>query len=112
MLNTESAALKQFIKNFDFEKPDWSHLPQGFLFRDTSNLNKEERSLYSGIVFAWIVYRSEVLNEEVFQEKIRQNALVNNLYLTGKILFYLLIFILITGNLINYFLIEIYHSIL
>lgn len=104
--------LKQFINNFDFPNPDWSNLPEGFPFCDTSNLNKEEKGLYSGIVFAWINYKKDVLQEEFIQEKIMQNDVFNHLYLTGKVLFILLIFILITGNLVNYFLIEVYHSIL
>ncbi len=86
--------IKHFINNFNFPNPNWNEFPKGFPFCDTSSLNKQESGLYSGIVFAWLVYRSEGMG------------------VAGKILFYLFIFTLITGNLINYILIEVYHSIL
>ena len=88
MLNTETATLKQFINSFDFENPNWIDLPEGFPFCETRLLNKEESGLYSGIAFAWLVYRTDVFKEEYIQQKIRQSALVNNLYLSGKILFF------------------------
>lgn len=112
MQKTKSSKVKEFVKNFSFENPDWEKLPEDFPFSDTSLLNKEEEGLYSGIVFAWIVYRAGVLREQFSEYLSGYQPFVNYLYLTAKAFFYLLIFVLVTGNLINYFLIEIYHTIL
>lgn len=112
MQKTKSSKVKKFIKNFSFENPNWEKLPEDFPFSDTSLLNKEEQGLYSGIVFAWIVYRAGIYKEQSFEYLSSFKPFASYLYLTAKAFFYLLIFILITGNLINYFLIEIYHTIL
>ena len=112
MQKTKSNKVKNYIKTFDFSAPDWDELPNGFFSSDKSLLTREEQGLHSGIFYAWLIYRTDVLRKEILQEKLLQNRLFNNLFLTAKILAFIAIFILITGNLINYFLIEVYHTIL
>ncbi len=103
--------IRKFINNFNFPNPEWDDLPEGFFRVDKSNLSKQEQSLHSAILAAWVVDRSGELKQQIIEIGIN-NRLLSSLYLAGKIAFYLLIFTLITGNLINYFLIEVYHSIL
>ena len=111
-MNRESKELKQFVTEFDFPNPDWTDLPTGFPFCDTSCLNKEERGLYSAIISAWIILKADTLKEKVFQYRFPQKYILNNLYLAGKVLFILLFLILITGNLLNFILIQLYQTIL
>ena len=93
--------VKQFIFEFNFPNPDWNSLPDGFPFCNTGTLNKEEKGLYGGIVFAWITDKA-IDAEKRFYGPI----------LAGKILFSTLVFVLVTGNLLNLILIEVYHTIL
>lgn len=100
--------IKNFLQNFDFANPNLDYIPEGFFKVDEKLLSKEERGIYSGIVLLWLNNKYlEVVNLETFQKYVTYN-----LYQVAKLFIYLLIFVLITGNILNYIFIEVYHSIL
>lgn len=49
--------LKQFIKNFNFKKPDWSDLPDGFPNCELSGLSSEEIGKFMAIKNFWELSR-------------------------------------------------------
>lgn len=49
--------LKQFIKNFNFKKPDWSRLPEGFPDCDLSGLASAEVGEFTAIKNLWELTR-------------------------------------------------------
>jgi len=51
--------LKQFLKSFDFHKPDWSRLPVGFPKCDFGGLSSEEIGDLSAIQSLWELSRPE-----------------------------------------------------
>ena len=112
MQKIKSSKVKKFVKNFDFSAPDWEELPNGFFSFDTRTLSNEEQGIYSGIVFAWIVDASERIKGRYSNLALFQNPVIYNSFQVGKILLFILSFILITGNLLNLIFIEIYHTIL
>ena len=112
MQKTKSSKVNKFIKNFDFSAPDWGSLPHGFFSFDTRSLSNEQQGIYSGIVFVWIVDASERIKGRYSNLAFFQNPIIYNSFQVGKILLFILIFILITGNLLNLIYIEVYHTIL
>lgn len=49
--------LKQFIKNFNFNEPDWSRLPGGFPDCDLSGLTSAEVGEFNAICTLWEISR-------------------------------------------------------
>jgi len=47
--------LKQYIREFDFGRPDWGGLPEGFPNAGRQGLTKEEKHLLEAIEMAWFV---------------------------------------------------------
>lgn len=52
--------LKTFINNFDFTKPDWENLPEGFPRLSKRGLTKGEEHLLDAIVIVWIFSKEGV----------------------------------------------------
>lgn len=50
--------LKQYIKEFDFERPRFEGLPDNFPKVSKKGLTEEERHLLDAIIVAWIVNKS------------------------------------------------------
>jgi len=48
-------SIKQFIKNFNFERPDFENVPVGFPWISKRGLTREEGHLLDAIVTAWIL---------------------------------------------------------
>jgi len=100
--------IKNFLHNFDFANPSLDYIPEDFFKVNEKLLTKEERGIYSGIVLLWLNNKYlEVVNPETIQKYVTYN-----LYQLAKLFIYLIIFVLITGNILNYIFIEVYHSIL
>ncbi len=63
--------IKQFIREFNFERPEWRNVPEGFPVVDSSGLTKEEKHLLEAIEMAWFVslppkhHATKVLNASV-----------------------------------------------
>ena len=93
--------LKQFINNFNFPNPSWTNLPEGFPLCQTKTLNNEEKGLYEGIVLAWLTEKSSKVEKGL-----------SGLFLVVNISLFSFLIVLITGNLLNLILIEVYHTIL
>lgn len=49
--------LKQFIREFNFERPDWGEMSEGFPGVDRRGLSKEEKHLLEAIEMAWLTSR-------------------------------------------------------
>jgi hypothetical protein len=62
MKNKKSVSLKQFIKDFDYDNPEWSRLPEGFPHPDTKGLKREERRIFEGIKMAWVFRKPGALD--------------------------------------------------
>jgi len=50
---TYTTYTKEFIANFNFADPDWTHLPEDFPSVDTTKLTEIEKTLLSGIKIAY-----------------------------------------------------------
>jgi hypothetical protein len=75
-------SVRSFIKNWNFPDPDWSTLPPDFPNCDTSGLGKEEKHLFSAIIFAWTVS----VGRPVFYKKLLKQSMLT----VGAILILLL----------------------
>ena len=51
--------LRQFIKEFDFNKPNWGNLPEGFPECDLEGLSLEEVAKFNAIKTLWELSQPE-----------------------------------------------------
>jgi hypothetical protein len=47
--------LKKYVREFDFENPEWGNKPEMFKVVSRNELNKEEMHLLEAIKMAWLV---------------------------------------------------------
>jgi hypothetical protein len=50
---------KSFVKSFDFNRPRWDKMPEGFIKQRPEGLTLEENHLYDAITLAWLTTTAE-----------------------------------------------------
>lgn len=56
-------SLKQYIKEFDFEKPDFKGLPEGFPKLSKKGLTRQEVHLLDAITVVWVMSKSNAFSQ-------------------------------------------------